>query len=92
MSDKFLSLFIDERKPIIKRTFSVNEEDYLLVHRVFNELGFAQYFSGFCYKVLADQLRAKGIEDSLDRMNHGPFVSVSSLLSQTKTALKKGLE
>lgn len=82
------SLFINEHKPLIKRTFSVNEEDYEHVSRVFTETGFLQYFPGLCFKLLSQSLKTKGINDLSDRLTNPSAATIAGFVSDFNTAFK----
>lgn len=85
-----ISFFLDEHKPIIKRTFSVNEADYMHVSRVFSETGFLQYFPGLCFKLLAQQLKQNGISNLSDRLANPDVATLAGLVSHLNAAFKAG--
>lgn len=85
-----ISFFLDEHKPIIKRTFSVNEADYKHVIEVFSETGFPQYFPGLCFKLLSQQLKQNGIHTLADRLSNPDTATLAGLVSNLNSAFKAG--
>ena len=85
-----ISFFLDEHKPIIKRTFSVNEADYKHVIEVFSETGFPQYFPGLCFKLLSQQLKQNGIHTLTDRLSNPDTATLAGLVSHLNAAFKAG--
>lgn len=81
-----ISFFLNEHKPIIKRTFSVNEADYQHVAQVFSETGFLQYFPGLCFKLLSQQLKQNGINNLSDRLANPDVATLAGLVSNLNLA------
>lgn len=72
MSSSFSNIFIDGSKPIVTRTYQVNEEDYLLVARVFAEKGGITNLPGYLIKMVADYLRSQEITSFENRKTDIP--------------------
>jgi hypothetical protein len=72
--------FIPNDASVIKRTYSVDERDYRLVAKCFDEYGFMQYAPGLIVKVLAQELRAREIEDYLTRIQYVELNSIPRVL------------
>ncbi len=79
MSNDLITYFIDTKKPTIKMTYSLAEEDYKLVKGIFVEHGFMQYFPGYSIRLLADSLRKQGITTFMDRVKSPALASPAAL-------------
>lgn len=80
------NFFINEHKPVIKRLFVANEDDYQLVQRCFPEPGFTTYIGGLAIRKLAEQLRQHDINSATDRLQHPDFASFTRALSSVHLA------
>ena len=83
---EFSKLFFPDNKPVLKTTFTVNDEDYDLIRRCFPEHGFLQYAPGLFFKLLADELRKRNITNAYDRSEHPDFANVPRLVSHIDIA------
>lgn len=69
---------------IKKTTYSVREEDYQLIRKVFPETGFISYFPGFAMRLLADELRRREITEPNERAEFYQLSGVPVLLQSIK--------
>lgn len=69
---------------LVKRTFIVGEEDYMLVKSVFPERGTLTYMPGIAYSVLANLIRTNNINSYAERVQDKRFASVAGVLSSLR--------
>ena len=77
----YITIFIDDSKPLCKPKIVAVEEDWELLCRVYPEPGFRSYFPGFIISTLAKQLRQNGIKSYFDRVARPEFAELANLLS-----------
>lgn len=80
MPSILITSHLSDKKPMSKKTYVVNDEDYDLINNVFPERGYNAHLPGFLYNLLANELRKKGITNCYDRLNEG-YANVGRLLS-----------
>jgi hypothetical protein len=88
MSNSFSNVFLDGSKPIITRTYQVNEDDYVLVAKVFAERGGISNLPGYLIKQVAEYLRSNDISSFENRKSDIPTLLRKMTLKQKATNVK----
>lgn len=76
----FTKLFVDRDAMLTKKTYTIDERDYAIVAKCFQEFGFCQYMPGLAMKVLACELRKREVTDYLSRLEHFDLNSVPRVI------------
>ena len=71
-------------QPLVKRTFTCGELDYLLIKTVFPETGFLGYLPAFTFHLMAEELRKHNIKSYVDRVQKHRWATAASAVSDIR--------
>ena len=88
----YLAHFLDETQPLVKPKFVAVEEDWLLLCKVYPEVGFRSFFLGHIVSKLASELRKNGITTYFQRTTARPeLATIAGLLSAVQFTRNESL-